>query len=450
VVLKKHYKDFKIMKNINIGILGFGTVGTGVARLLLENETLMVQRLGSRLCLKKIADIDIQTDRGITIPNGLLTTDAFQIINDPDIDIIVETIGGETVAKDFMMAAIQKGKHVVTANKALLAKHGNTILHQALENSVDLAFEASVGGCMPIIKTIRESLIGNHILELSGILNGTCNFILSKITNEGVTYDEALAEAQHKGFAEADPALDVNGNDTAHKLAIIMALSFGMSIQLDDIHTEGITKITPMDIQFANQFGYCIKLLAITKMIEQKNAVEARVHPTMIPYKNMLSNVNDSYNAISIKGDAIGEMVLYGHGAGMMPTASAVISDIADLARNIRTDSGSRIPMLSYIPEHIHKMSVLPIEEIISRFYFRFTAIDSPGVLSKIAGVLGEHNISIDCVHQKGRKTKQAVPIVMLTHQAKEADVRSALSKIQTLDVVREEPIFIRIEDNFE
>jgi len=436
------------MKNINIGIIGFGTVGTGVARLLLHNESLLSQRIGAQLCLKKIADIDTQTDRGISLPDGILTTDAFQIINDPEIDIVVETIGGETIAKDFMIAAIENKKHVVTANKALLAKHGNVLLQKANENSVELAFEASVGGCMPIIKTIRESLVGNHILGMSGILNGTCNYILSKITNQGISYEEALSEAQQKGFAEADPALDVNGNDTAHKLAIIMALSYGMTIQLENIHTEGITKIAPFDIQFARQFGYCIKLLAITKISKQENAVEARVHPTMIPYSNMLSNVNDSYNAISITGDAIGEMVLYGHGAGMMPTGSAVVSDISDLARNICSGAEKRIPTLSYMPKYIQKMNVLPIEEIISRFYFRFTAIDSPGVLSKIAGVLGDHQISIDCVHQKGRKSKEAVPIVMFTHQAKEANVRSALSEIQTLDVVWEEPIYIRIEDN--
>ncbi|MBF0452714.1 MAG: homoserine dehydrogenase [Candidatus Magnetomorum sp.] len=438
------------MKDINIGILGLGTVGTGVARLLLENDSILTQRLGVRLCLKRIADIDIHTDRGISIPKGLLTTDAFQVIGDPDIDIVVETIGGETFAKEFMLAAIDNGKHVVTANKALLAKHGNTILQKASENAVELAFEASVGGCMPIIKTIRESLVGNTILGLSGILNGTCNYILSKISTGGLSYAEALAEAQKKGYAEANPALDVNGDDTAHKLAILMALSYGMTIQLEDIYTEGITKITPMDIQFAHQFGYCIKLLAITKIVEQKNAVEARVHPTMIPYSNMLSNVHDSYNAISIIGDAIGEMVLYGYGAGMMPTASAVISDISDLARNIQTSAGNRIPTLSYLPQHIQRLPVLPIEDTICRFYFRFTAIDTPGVLSKIAGVLGENNISIDCVHQKGRKSKQAVPIVMLTHQAREADVRSALSKIQGLDVVWEEPVLIRIEDNVE
>jgi len=435
------------MKQINIGISGFGTVGSGVVRLINNNQSILTERSGLKLHVKKIADIDIQTDRGIALSENMLTTDAFELINDPDIDIIVETIGGETIAKDIIIAAMNQGKHIVTANKALLAKHGNEIIEHALKNNVEFAFEASVGGCMPIIKTLRESLVGNKILGINGILNGTCNFILSKISNEGHSYDVALAEAQEKGYAEADPALDVNGDDTAHKLAILTALAYGMYIKLDDIYTEGITQITPMDIQFAHQFGYCIKLLAITKNVASKNAVEARVHPTMIPYSNMLSNVNDSYNAISIVGDAVGEMVLYGYGAGMMPTASAVVSDIVDIARNLKTAASNRIPILAYEPSHIQQMNILSMNEIHCRFYFRFTAVDTPGVLSKIAGVLGKHNISIDCVHQKGRKSKQAVPIVMLTHHAKESDVRKALSEIQALDVVWETPILIRIED---
>jgi homoserine dehydrogenase len=435
------------MKQINIGVTGFGTVGSGVVRLLKNNQALLSKRLGVTLHVKKIADIDINTDRGINLPDKILTTDAYELVNDPEIDIIVETIGGETIAKEIIIAAMSQGKHVVTANKALLAKHGNTIIEKSIKNNVELAFEASVGGCMPIIKTLRESLAGNKILGINGILNGTCNYILSKISNEGLSYENALSEAQEKGYAEADPALDVNGDDTAHKLAIVTALAYGMHIQLDDIYTEGITKITNMDIQFAHQFGYCVKLLAITKVVESKNAVEARVHPTMIPFSNMLSNVNNSYNAISIVGDAVGEMVLYGYGAGMMPTASAVVSDIVDIARNIKTSASKRIPILAYESDHIRQMTVLPIDEIHCRFYFRFTAVDSPGVLSKIAGVLGKYNISIDCVHQKGRKSKQAVPIVMLTHHAKESDVRKALSEIQTLDVVWEEPILIRIED---
>ena len=435
------------MKQINIGISGFGTVGSGVVRLIKNNQALLSERLGVRLQITKIADIDIHTDRGIELPDNILTNDAYELINDPEIDIIVETIGGETIAKEIIIAAMDQGKHVVTANKALLAKHGNTIIDKATEKGVELAFEASVGGCMPIIKTLRESLAGNKILGINGILNGTCNYILSKISNEGVSYDDALSEAQEKGYAEADPALDVNGDDTAHKLSIIASLAYGTYIKLDDIYTEGITQITPMDIQFAHQFGYCIKLLAITKMFESKDGVEARVHPTMIPYSNMLSNVNDSYNAISIVGDAVGEMVLYGYGAGMMPTASAVVSDIVDIARNIKISARERIPTLAYEPRHIRQMTILPIDEIHCRFYFRFTAVDSPGVLSKIAGVLGKHNISIDCVHQKGRKSKQAVPIVMLTHHAKESDVRKALTEIQILDVVWEAPMLIRIED---
>jgi len=433
------------MKNLNIGILGLGTVGTGVFRLVNQNEALLSRRLGQALRIKKIADIDIKSDRGIPIPENLLTTDAYQVIDDPDIDIIIETIGGDTVAKTFILDAMANGKHVVTANKALLAKHGKMIIQQASENNVELGFEASVGGCMPIIKTIRESLVGNTILGFKGILNGTCNYILSQITHERVSYEAALAEAQQKGYAEADPSLDVNGDDTAHKLAIISSLSYGKQVKLDDIYTEGITQITALDIQFAHQFGYCIKLLAITKMTEK--AVDIRVHPAMIPYSHMLSNVNGSYNALSIIGDAVDEMVLYGHGAGMMPTASAIVSDIADIARNIQVSAPNRISTLANAARNTQPINVLPITEINCRFYFRFTAIDSPGVLSKIAGVLGKYDISIDCVHQKGRKSREGVPIVMLTHQAKEADVRAAFSEIQALDVVWEAPVLIRIED---
>ena len=433
------------MKEIKIGLLGCGTVGTGVVKLLLENSEIIRKRMGAALRLKWVADIDTETDRGIQFQDGVLISDAQKVVDDPEIDIVIEMIGGEGAAKDFMLKAIENGKHVITANKALLAGQGNMLFTAAAQKGVDLAFEAAVGGCMPIIKALRESLVGNHITSMIGILNGTCNYILSKITDEGCPYEVALSEAQSKGYAEADPALDVEGLDTAHKIAILGALAYGMEINLADVYIEGISKITPLDIEFAGQFGYRIKLLAISKIKE--GSVEARVHPTMIPFDNLLSNVNGTVNAITVSGDAIGDIMLYGRGAGMMPTASSVIADTVDIARNILTGTTARVPSLSYQMDQIHPIAVPPIEEISTHYYFRFSALDRPGVLSKISGVLGKHGISIQSVQQKGRKTDGAVPVVMVTHMAKEADVKKALTEIEALDVVGDTPVLIRIED---
>lgn len=431
---------------INIGLLGCGTVGTGVAKLLIENQHLLAARLGTELNLKWVADVDIETDRGIQLPVGVFITDAQQVLDDPEIDIIIEMIGGEGIAKDFMLKAIENGKHVVTANKALLAAQGNELFAAAARHGVDLAFEASVGGCMPTIKTIRESLVGNHIKAMTGILNGTCNYILSKITDEGISFKEALDQAQAQGYAEADPTLDIGGFDTAHKVAIMAALAYGMEINLDDVYIEGITRITPLDIAYAEQFGYRIKLLAISKF--QNEQVEARVHPTMIPFNNLLAQINGTVNAVTVSGDAVGDILLYGHGAGMMPTASAVVSDIVDIARNILGGTSRRVPPLSYQRTNIRKIPILPIEDLVTHYYFRFSALDSPGVLSTISGILGKYDISIQSVHQKGRKTNGSVPVVMLSHLVREADVKQALSEISALDVVGDEPVLIRIEDD--
>lgn len=433
------------MKTITIGILGCGTVGTGVAKMLIENRTLITSRLGANIELRRIADIDITTDRGLQLNDGVLTDNALDVINDPEIDIIIEMIGGEGIAREFILKAIQNGKHVVTSNKALIAAHGNEIVKAAIANDVDIAFEASVGGCMPIIKTLRESLVGNRIQSMIGILNGTCNYILSKITHDGLTFEAALAKAQTNGFAEADPTLDIEGIDTAHKLAILSALAYGTEINLDDIYVEGISRITPVDIEFASQFGYGIKLLAISKNLGP--AIEARVHPTMIPQDKLLTSVNGSLNAITVTGDAVGDMMLYGHGAGMMPTASAVISDVVDLARDILRNAPRRIAPFSYQPEYIEKIPVLPISQITTYYYIRFSAKDQPNVLSKISGILGNHDISIQSVHQKGRKINGSVPIVMLTHLAKEAEINDALKQIAALDAITAQPVLIRIED---
>ncbi|MBF0120486.1 MAG: homoserine dehydrogenase [Desulfobacterales bacterium] len=433
------------MRKINIGLIGCGTVGTGVAKLLLENKDIIIERLGTEIVLRRVADIDIKKDRGIKFEEGVFIDDAQKVVDDPEIDIIVEMIGGKGIAKDVILKAIKNGKQVVTANKALIASHGKTIFKEAYAKNVDIAFEASVGGCMPIIKALREALVGNRIYAMTGILNGTCNYILTQITDKESLFQEALLEAQKKGFAEADPTLDIEGFDTAHKLSILMSLAYGININFNDIYIEGITKITPIDIMFAKQFGYKIKLLAITK--KRETGIEARVHPTMIPFDNLLSSVNGSLNAITVSGDAVGDLLLYGYGAGMMPTASAVVSDIVDLSRNILFNSKGRVPFLSYQMEYVKDISILPIDDIVTEYYFRFSALDQPGVLSKISGILGEHNISIKSVNQKSRKTNEPVPIVMVTHIAKESDVKKAFNVISSLNIVCDKPVLIRIEE---
>lgn len=434
------------METINIGILGFGVVGAGVARLLIDKKELLTSRTGAVLNLKTIADIDTTTDRGFDLKNTQLVNDALTVIEDPEIDIIIETIGGETIAKDFILKALENQKHVVTANKALLAAHGNDLVKVARKNYVDLAFEASCGGCMPIIKTLRETLVANDIKSMSAILNGTCNYILTKISKDGSEFEDALKDAQALGFAEAEPSLDIDGHDTAHKLAILNSLAHGMEINLTDIHVEGIRNITPTDIEFAKEFGYTIKLLAIGKVHEQY--VEARVHPTMITHNNPLSYVDQSMNAIAIDADATGKTMLYGKGAGMMPTGSAVVSDIVDIARNILSKTKRRVPILGYPEDRIEKIPILPMEELITRYYLRFEAQDNPGVLSTISGILGENDISIKSVHQKGRSHEGLVPVVMITHQAKEKSVQTALEKIAQTDTVIGKPVIIRIEES--
>jgi len=433
------------MKEIQVGLLGCGTVGSGVAKMLIESRDVIQSRLGAALRLKYVADIDTVTDRGVRFEDGVFITDAYQVVDDPGIDIVLEMIGGEGLAKELILRAIENGKQVVTANKALLAHDGNRIFHAASEKGIDLAFEASVGGCMPVVKTLRETLAGNRILAMTGILNGTCNYILSKISEEKIPFADALAQAQASGFAEADPTLDVEGLDTAHKLAIITALAYGMPIRFDDIYIEGISKITPLDIEAAAQFGYRIKLLAICK--DDGVAVEARVHPTMIPEDNILSSVNGPLNALTIRGDAVEDILLYGRGAGKMPTASAVISDLVDIARNLMTGSNGRVPLLGFQADRIRSLPILPMERIRTHYYFRFQALDQPGVLSKISGILGEHQISLKSVHQKGRKSGGSVPLIMLTHQTREAQVQQAMAEMMSLNVVTDRPVLIRIED---
>lgn len=432
------------MKPINVGLLGFGTVGTGTAKVMIENGPLIESRVGAPLVLKKIADLDTTTDRGVAIGPGVLTADAGGILNDPEIDIVIELIGGYEPARTFVLQAISNKKNVVTANKALLARHGNEIFAAAAKEGVEIAFEASVGGGIPLIHSIKEGLVANHVKTLLGILNGTANYILTRMADEGTSFERALKEAQEKGYAEADPTFDVEGIDTAHKLAILIALSFGMPIDLDAVHTEGISEITPFDMEFSRRFGYRIKLLAIAK--DTADGVEARVHPTMIPAASMLANVKGSFNALRINGDMVGDILLYGRGAGMMPTGSAIVSDLVDVARNILHDAVGRVPAIGCQPEAVCDRRVKSVDELRTQYYFRFTAVDSPGVLSKIAGVLGAHGISVESVQQKGRVAKGNVPIVMITHEAREADVRKALTEIDNLPIVHGKTMLIRIE----
>jgi len=433
------------MQTLQVGLLGFGTVGAGVARLLIDSADRIRARLGMDLNLKYVADIDLETDRGVRLADGVLINDAEQVVNDPEVAIVIEMIGGEGIAKTLILQAIENGKQVVTANKALLAKHGAEIFKAADRKGIDLAYEASVGGCMPVIKTIRESLVGNRINSMGGILNGTCNYILSRIADEGMEFREALALATEAGYAEADPTLDVEGFDTAHKLAILTSIAYGTEVDFDDIYIEGITHITPLDIDFARQFGYRIKLLAISK--NHGDRVEARVHPTMIPEDNLLSTISGSLNALNISGDAVEDVMLYGHGAGMMPTASAVVGDVVDIARNLSRGATGRVPLRSFQPDRINHIPIVSVDELVTHYYFRFTVKDQPGVLSTIAGILGRYGISIQSVQQKGRKSSGAVPVVMLTHRAREADVQNAFRRIEALDVVDEKPMLIRLEE---
>ena len=434
------------MKDINIGLIGFGTIGTGVVKLLRQNEELITKKLGARLVLKKIADINITSPRSVKIGKNLLTTDAREIINDKDIPIVVELMGGYEPARTFVLDAISNGKHVITANKALLATYGNEIFPAAQKKAVDIGFEASVGGTIPIIKTLKESLVANKINSIMGIMNGTCNFILTKMTDEDKAFDTVLKEAQKLGFAEADPTFDIEGIDTAHKMAIILSLAYGKKVDLKDIYLEGITKISREDIGFARELGYRIKLLAIAML--KNGAVEARIHPTMIPSGHLLANVNQNYNAFHIVGDFSGPVFLFGQGAGMMPTASAVFSDIIDSARNVLNGTNCRGPLRSINEADMQQIKLIPMDNVETKYYFRFSANDRPGVLSKIAGILGKYNISIATCIQKARGKRGAVPIVMTTYKAKEKNVRQALKKIDKLDIVHGNTVLIRIEDD--
>jgi homoserine dehydrogenase len=437
------------MKEIRVGLIGFGTVGSGVGRILQKNSKLIEKRMGAKLTLKRIADIDLETDRGVKLKPGVLTDRAEDVIKDPDIDIMMELMGGIEPAKTFILKAIRNRKHIVTANKALLALHGDEIFREAYRFGVDVNFEASVGGGIPLIRSIKEGLVANRIHSIFGILNGTSNYILSKMTGEGGNFKEVLKEAQEKGYAEADSTYDIEGIDAAHKLAILVRLAFGTPFQFKEIFIGGISEIMPLDIQFGREFGYRIKLLAIAKI--DKGKIEARVHPTMIPENHLLSTVEGVFNAIYIKGDAVGPTLFYGQGAGQMPTGSAVVSDLVELGRNVLTRaSGRRVPLLSFQESAFEKVPLKKMDDVVMPFYMRFSALDRPRVLSKISGILGKNEISISAVIQKGRQVNGAVPVVMMTHEAKEKNVHRALKEIDRLGVILGKTMFIRVENELE
>lgn len=438
---------------INIGILGLGTVGTGTLRILRDNAELIRRRVGVPIEVTRIAVRNIHADRGITVDPALLTANPAEVVENPDIDIVVEVMGGEEPARQLILTSIARGKHVVTANKALLAAHGTEIHTAAHAAGVAVGFEASVAGGIPVIKTLKEALAGNRILSVYGIINGTSNYILTKMTEEGRSFSDVLAEAQHAGYAEADPTFDIGGIDTAHKLAILVNLAFDAGVAPDDIFTEGITAITPLDIDFGRTLGYKVKLLAIAKMHGEK--VEARVHPTMVPDGYPIAKVGGVYNAIQIVGDACQDIMLYGRGAGALPTGSAVVADIMDISRQIsagtvydRAKSGTGGHFSGFRADAIRRPLLQEMDSVTSVYYLRLMALDRPGVLSQISGILGQHRISIAQMIQRGRKEGGSVPLVIMTHTALESDVRKALVEIKSLSCVTEEPVLIRVEED--
>ena len=430
------------MEKISVGLIGFGTVGSGLAKTLHTQNEQLQQKVGVPIKLSRVADINI-TELPPEYNDVVLTSDAADIFNDPEIDIVVELIGGIEPAKSFMLEAIKQGKHVITANKALLSIHGKEIFEAAVANNVEVGFEASVGGGIPVIKALKEGLVANRIEVIRGILNGTANYILSMMTEHGTPFEEVLKDAQGKGFAEADPTYDIEGIDTAHKLAILMCIAYGQNVHLDDISVEGISNIMPIDIDFAKEFGYRIKLLAISR--NHGDHVEARVHPTMVPESAMLANINGSFNAIQFTGDTVGDILLYGQGAGMMPTGSAVAADVVDISRNIISASVNRVPPLSYLPKHFNPPSITPMSDLSCPYYFRVTVLDQPGVLSAISGILGNHEISIKSVIQKGHQGIEPVHVVLRTHRASEAAVQKAVREIDALESCTEATVKIRV-----
>lgn len=429
------------MKEIGLGLLGFGTIGAGVVQGLRDNRDTLSVRLGAEPVIRRIADLDLETDRGVAVEASLLTRDAASVVNDPGVDIVVELIGGTTVARDLISAALELGKPVVTANKALLAEHGAEIFSLADKHGADLYYGASVGGGIPIIRALRDGLIANRIDAIYAILNGTCNYILTRMETDNLAFEKALAEAQEQGYAEADPSLDIDGRDTAHKAVILASLAYGFVVPLDTVYTEGIRSLSPIDIQYALDLGYRIKLLAVIKGSEA--SVEVRVHPTLVPLDHVLASVGGVYNGVVVEGSMAGRTLYYGKGAGREPTASTVIGDIADVVRNLVCESPRRVPPITYAR---CPAAIRPLNDVETRYYFRLCLADEPGVLARISTVLGDRRISIASALQKEGGRNGYVPVVLVTHAARERDVAAALREIDGMDIVGEATVALRIE----
>ena len=433
------------MKPINVGLLGIGTVGSGTWEVLNRNADEIQRRAGRAIRISVVADKALERARQIVGNSARVTADALEVVRGKDIEIVVELIGGYTIAKDLVLDAIAHGKHVVTANKALLATHGNEIFAAAQKKGVMVAFEASVGGGIPIIKALREGLAANRIEWIAGIINGTSNFILSEMRDKGLPFDDALKDAQRRGYAETDPTFDIEGVDAAHKLTILSALAFGIPMQLEKCFREGIQKLTKADIGYAEALGYRIKLLGITR--RAKNGIELRVHPTLVPTRRLIANVEGVMNGILVKGDAVGPTLYYGAGAGSQPTASAVVADLVDVTRLITADPEHRVPHLAFQPDQLSNDPVLPIEEVETSYYLRMRVVDKPGVLADITRILADSTISIDAMVQKEPgEGESRVDIVMLTHLALEKNVNQAMAKIEKLSSVEGKVTRIRLE----
>ncbi|MBS0510372.1 MAG: homoserine dehydrogenase [Proteobacteria bacterium] len=433
------------MKPINVGLLGIGTVGGGTFTVLKRNAEEISRRAGRPITITVVADKNLELARSVTGGSVRLTDDAFSVVADPEVDIVVELIGGYGVAKELVLKAIENGKHVVTANKALLAVHGNEIFGAAQKKGVMVAFEAAVAGGIPIIKALREGLTANRIEWLAGIINGTTNFILSEMRDRGLSFAEVLKEAQALGYAEADPTFDIEGIDAAHKATIMSAIAFGIPMQFDKAYIEGITKLDAIDIVYAEQLGYRIKLLGIARRREQ--GVELRVHPTLIPAKRLIANVEGAMNAVLVQGDAVGATLYYGKGAGAEPTASAVIADLVDVTRLHTSDPEHRVPHLAFQPDQVRDVPVLPIEEVITSYYLRMRVDDKPGVLADITRILAESGISIEALSQKeAAEGESQTDIIMLTHQTMERSANAAIGRIEALPVVSGKVTKLRME----
>ena len=436
---------------VGVGLIGFGTIGTGVVKVLSENADVISERLGFSLELVRIADLDTQTDRGVSLEGVAFDSDASALIHDPAVDIVIELVGGYDIAKRLILEAISAGKHVVTANKALLALHGKEIFAAADSAGVDVLFEAAVGGGIPILRSLREGLAANHIQSVVGILNGTTNFVLTEMERCGETFEVVLKRAQELGYAEADPTFDVDGIDAAHKLALLTGMAFGADVTFEDIPTEGISRLAPIDMEIAAELGFRIKLLGIARAHREPSGeeqIEARIHPAMVPASSMLANVDAAMNAVEVRGDAVGPTLYYGAGAGQLPTASAVVADLMEIAREKRRGGVGPVSPLSYRPEALTRKNLVPLGDIRGRSYVRFAAVDRPGCLANIAAALAKEGVGIESLVQRSNSGDVGhVPVIVVTHPAKDRDLRRALTNIDASGAITSQSVAVRIEE---